>query len=173
MLIGIAVLASLLYAGAVQIGTRTSDIAAYGAGRSAVSLVRDLDGVAAALAAYRPLNPAEAHPDQARRVSTALARVAGDIRMADLDDVIPVAAIERFRLLWAAAATRPSDPVLLRSTRDAVREAYVQIGTITVMRGSTPNADRLLAEAETRVPRRLLSPKQFAEIVHLREQALQ
>jgi hypothetical protein len=33
--------------------------------------------------------------------------------------------------------------------------------------------DRLMAEAETRVPRRLLSPKQFAEIVHLREQALQ
>jgi hypothetical protein len=33
--------------------------------------------------------------------------------------------------------------------------------------------DRLLAEAETRVPRRLLSPKQFEEIRHLREQALQ
>jgi hypothetical protein len=33
--------------------------------------------------------------------------------------------------------------------------------------------DRLLAEAETRVPRRLISPKQFAEIAHLREQALQ
>jgi len=29
-----------------------------------------------------------------------------------------------------------------------------------------------VSEAETRVPRRLLSPKQFAAIKHLREQAL-
>lgn len=31
--------------------------------------------------------------------------------------------------------------------------------------------DRLIGEAERRVPRRLISPKQFAEIKHLREQA--
>jgi hypothetical protein len=32
--------------------------------------------------------------------------------------------------------------------------------------------NRLITEAETRVPRRLLSPKQFEAIKHLREQAL-
>jgi hypothetical protein len=31
--------------------------------------------------------------------------------------------------------------------------------------------DRLIAEADRRVPRRLISPKQFAEIKRLREQA--
>ena len=32
--------------------------------------------------------------------------------------------------------------------------------------------DKLLAEAEDRVPRRLISPKQFDEIKHLRERAM-
>ncbi len=32
--------------------------------------------------------------------------------------------------------------------------------------------DRLVSEASTRVPRRLISPKQFDQIVHLREQAM-
>jgi len=38
---------------------------------------------------------------------------------------------------------------------------------------TTADWDRLLAEAETRVPRRLISPKQFDEIARLRERALQ
>jgi hypothetical protein len=35
---------------------------------------------------------------------------------------------------------------------------------------SEENWDRLISEAERRVPRRLLSPKQFAEIERLRDQ---
>ena len=145
--VGVVVLASLLYAGAVQIGTRNAEIASYLLGQNAVRLVERLDDVSAALVAYHPSRRAAVDRDSARAIESALARVDLDAQTSGLNDGVSEPLIARLRRAWAAAETRPAGPTLVRSTSEAMRESYLRVGTIAVMRGSATNADGVLAEA--------------------------
>lgn len=83
--VGIVVLASLLYAGAVQIGTRDNEIASYAVGENAVRLVERLDDVSAALAAYRRPVTATVERSSAQSIEAALRAQADTTRAATLD----------------------------------------------------------------------------------------
>ena len=145
--VGIVVLASLLYAGAVQIGTRNAEIGSYLVGQSAVRLVERLDDVSAALVAYDAGGRAAVDRDSAESIEAALARVDQDAQTNGLNDGVSEPQIARLRRDWAAAETRAPDPTLVRTTNEAMRESYLRVGTIAVMRGSAANADGVLAEA--------------------------
>jgi diguanylate cyclase (GGDEF)-like protein len=132
--VGVVVLASLLYAGAVQISTRYADIDSYIVGQNAVRLVEHLRAVAGSLA----LGDA---PDVRRNLADAqAAAVAGRL------DVPAVrSSIAALRSAWS----RPGkpDPALIATTREALQEAYLRVGTIAVSRGNVASADGVLAEA--------------------------
>jgi len=144
--VGIVILAFLLYAGSVQIGLRSSAIASFVAGRIAVRLVERLNDVSTALDAYRPNGNAA---DQQREIDdfrAALGRADQDMRANAARGNIPHNQIARLLGAWNALGRRLPSPVLLRSTHEAVREAYIRIGSNTEMRGTTATADRVLAE---------------------------
>jgi diguanylate cyclase (GGDEF)-like protein len=145
--VGIVVLASLLYAGAVQIGTRNVEIASYLLGQNAVRLVERLDDVSAALAAYQPSGRPATDRNSVRTIETALAHVDQDAQTSGLVDGVSEPQIAHLRRDWAGAETRPAGPGLVRSTNEALRESYLRVGSIAVMRGSAANADGVLAEA--------------------------
>ncbi len=140
-------LASLLYAGAVQIGTRNAEIAAYSVGENAVRLVERLDGVSTSLVYYHPNPKTAIDRDTAQDIAMLLTEIDQEAVAGGLTDGIPRQQIESLERDWVAAETRPPDPTLVRSTSQAIGEAYMRIGTIAVMRGSAANADGVLAEA--------------------------
>jgi diguanylate cyclase (GGDEF)-like protein len=148
--VGIVVLASLLYAGAVQIGTRETEIASYAIGENAVRLVERLDDVTAALAAYHASSNAAANRDAALAVATALAGVDGEASASGLREAFPQAQIARLRLHWSRAESRPGSAALIRATNEILSESYVRVGTVAVMRGSVATADGVLATASLR-----------------------
>ena len=145
--VGIVVLASLLYAGAVQIGARNAAISSYLVGQDAVRLVERLDDVSAAVATYYPSGKPDADRDSVQAIGTALGRVDADAQASGLNDGITEPQIARLRRAWSAALTRSPDPQLVRSTNEAMRESYQRVGAIAVMRGSATMADGALAEA--------------------------
>jgi diguanylate cyclase (GGDEF)-like protein len=145
--VGIVVLASLLYAGAVQISTRNSEIASYAVGENAVRLVERLDDVSAALAAYHPRGTAAIDRSSAQSIEAALGRVDQDAQINGLSDGVSEPQIALLRRQWTRAESRAAAPALVRSTNEAMRESYLRVGTIAVMRGSATNADGVLAEA--------------------------
>ena len=144
--VGILVLASLWYAGSVQIGVRSTEIASFKGGRSAVRLVERLNDVSTALAAYRPTRDPAAGRAQLDNFRAALARADHDLRANALHGNVPHNQITPLLHPWSALGTRPPSPALLRSTREALRDAYIRIGSNSEMRGTTANADRLLGE---------------------------
>jgi diguanylate cyclase (GGDEF)-like protein len=144
--VGIVVLASLLYAGAVQIGTRNAEIASYAVGGDAVRLVERLDDVSAALAAYYPGGKRSALRDAAKPVEEALARVDREAKTSALSDGVSLAQIEGLERAWSSEGSSPNAG-LVRATNEAMRESYQRVGTIAVMRGSATTADGRLAEA--------------------------
>ena len=145
--VGIVVLASLLYAGAVQIGTRNAEIASYSVGESAVRLVERLDDVSSALLDYHPSGKTARDRDSAQAIARALARVERDAASSGLSDGVPQSQIVRLQQAWTAAQTHPAPPALVRLTNEALRESYQRVGTIAIMRGSAANADGALTEA--------------------------
>ncbi len=144
--VGVVALAFLLSAGAVQIVTRTNEIAAYAAGREAVRLVERLNSVSEALDAYQAGSGEATGRRQVTAVRDALARADRDLRASPLRTTVPLNQVARLLHAWNAAGSRPS-PVLLRLTHQALRDAYLRVATNATMRGNTANADRALAEA--------------------------
>ncbi len=145
--VGIVVLASLLYAGAVQIGARNAEIASYSVGENAVRLVERLDDVSSELLDYHPSAKTGMDGDSAQNIAMSLRRVDQDARAGGLNEGVPEPQFAHLEHAWASAATRPADPGLVRLTNLAIGEAYMRVGTIAVMRGSAANADGVLAEA--------------------------
>ena len=134
--VGIVVLASLLYAGAVQIATRNADIASYVLGQNAVRLVERLRTASAALGSRN-----------GSAVAAALADVLGQTRAAELRSSLPIGDLTREQAAWAARGARRPDPALVRLTSETLRESYLSVGTVAVTSGSATTADGLLAEA--------------------------
>jgi len=134
--VGIVVLASLLYAGAVQIATRNAEIVSDVVGQRAVAMVENLRAASASAQAGQP--PA---------VSAALMLV--------IDAIQPSAqryALDRSKLVWlqaewATLGTRRPAPALVRQTTETLRESYLRVGVIAVTRGNAANAGGVLAEA--------------------------
>jgi diguanylate cyclase (GGDEF)-like protein len=145
--VGIVVLASLLSAGAVQIGDRNAAIASYAVGENAVRLVERLDAVSAALADYHVSGNAAVDRDSASAVADSLDHVDRDAVASGLIDGLPESQIARLHLAWLAAEDHPAGLALVRVTSEAMRESYLRVGSIAVMRGSAANADGVLAEA--------------------------
>jgi diguanylate cyclase (GGDEF)-like protein len=145
--VGIVVLASLLYAGAVQIGTRNAQIASYMIGQSAVRLVERLREVSAALAAGQLGRNVGFDRTRVDAVRVALANVEQGSRDPLLHDSLPSADIARVRAAWDGLGARRPDRALIRLTSDAMRESYLRVGTVAVTRGSAANANGILAEA--------------------------
>ena len=133
--VGVVVLASLLYAGAVQIVTRNADIDSYTIGQNAVRLVERLRAVAGAL---------QLGDVAGVRAALAQAETAGAGEM--LGYAGPNGEIAALRHAWDVQRTLP-DPRLIVSTREALQQAYLRVGTIAVTRGNAANADGVLAEA--------------------------
>ena len=106
--VGIVVLASLLYAGAVQIGARNAEIASYSVGENAVRLVERLDSVSAALVDYHVSGNAKLDRDSAAAIAESLTRVDRDAAASGLSDGLPEAQIVRLRREWTAAESRPA-----------------------------------------------------------------
>jgi len=114
--VGIVVLASLLYAGAVQIGARNAAISSYLVGQDAVRLVERLDDVSAAVATYYPSGKPDADRDSVQAIGTALGRVDADAQASGLNDGITEPQIARLRPglvgradALARSAARPVD----------------------------------------------------------------
>ena len=122
--VGIVVLASLLYAGAVQIGTRNAEIASYSVGQNAVRLVERLDDVSAAAGRVTtpPSSPAST-VIRARNIAMSLmpGRPGCPVRRARRDGHPGAADRRDLRTRLGAAATRPAEPGLVRldERRDA------------------------------------------------------
>jgi diguanylate cyclase (GGDEF)-like protein len=134
--VGIVVLASLLYAAAVQVATRNEDIASYVVGENAVRLVERLRQVSAGVGAGRSAD-----------VRTALAHVLEQGHDPVLHEGLPYAEIVQQAGAWNALGARRPDPALVRLTNETMRESYLRVGTIAVTRGSATTADGILAEA--------------------------
>jgi hypothetical protein len=135
MAVGIVVLASLLFAGAVQINTRNTDISSYIIGQNAVRLVERLRAVADSL---------DLGDVAGVRTGLAQAETAGAAGM--IGPGAPSGRIGALRRAWADQPAVP-DPKLVVSTREALQEAYLRVGTIAVTRGNAANGDGVLAEA--------------------------
>jgi diguanylate cyclase (GGDEF)-like protein len=144
--VGIVVLASLLYAGSVQIGIRSGEIRSLKASRGSVRLVERLDDVSTALDAYQPSDGPAASRAQIAAFRAALAQADADTRAMAGRTSLPHNQIAPLLRAWNALGTLPPSPALLRATHEAVREAYIRIGSNSEMRGTTANADRFLAE---------------------------
>jgi diguanylate cyclase (GGDEF)-like protein len=140
-------LASLLSAGAVQIGDRNAAIASYAVGENAVRLVERLDDVSAALADYHASGRPAVDRDSAAAVADSLGRVDQGAVTSGLIDGLPEAQIARLRRAWVGSERHPANVALVRLTSEAMRESYLRVGSIAVMRGSAANADGVLAEA--------------------------
>jgi diguanylate cyclase (GGDEF)-like protein len=138
------VLASLLYAGAVQIDARNQEIASYLVGRSAVRLVERLRDVSAAVTAYAPSDDAAVTAARVGAVRIALAAADRELQMGGLGYLPDVALAP---LIDAWQAVRAPGPALVRSTAMALREATLSVGTTAVARGSATTADAPLAAA--------------------------
>jgi diguanylate cyclase (GGDEF)-like protein len=148
--VGIVVLASLLYAAAVQIGTRNAEIASYEVGETAVRLVERLDDVAAALETYHAARDPATRRDSAQTIAVALGRADQEAATAGLRAVVPPAQVERLGRSWAAIAARPASPALIGATTDLITASYMGVGTAAVMHGSVATADGVLATASLR-----------------------
>jgi diguanylate cyclase (GGDEF)-like protein len=136
--VGVVVLASLLYAGAVQIATRNAQIASLTVGQNAIRLVEALRDVTAAL---------NARPISSPSVAASLALVDERSRSPELRSGLPADELGHLRTAWSGLGSRRADSALILLTSDTVREAYLRVGTIAVTRGSAANADGVLAEA--------------------------
>jgi diguanylate cyclase (GGDEF)-like protein len=140
-------LASLLYAGGVQIATRNAEIASYSTGETAVRLVERLDDLSALLAGYHLGEASGNNRAVAQTIAGLLASFDADAVTSKLSDDLPEPQIERLHSDWAAAERRPADGTLVRLTNETMRESYLRVGTIAIMRASETDADAVLAEA--------------------------
>ena len=141
------VLASLLYAGGVQIATRNAEIASYSVGETAVRLVERLDDLSALLAGYHVGDASSTNRAAAHTIADMLGSFDADAVKSKLSDDLPESQIERLRSDWRGAERRSADATLVRLTNETMRESYLRVGSIAVMRGSAANADGVLAEA--------------------------
>jgi diguanylate cyclase (GGDEF)-like protein len=163
--VGIVVLASLLYAGGVQIGTRNAEIASYSIGETAVRLVERLDDLSALLGGYHVGEASGANRAVAQTIAEMLASFDKDAIAGGLSEDVPESQIERLQGDWTAAERRPADATLVRLTNETMHESYLRVGTIAIMRGSETDADAVLAEASLQaVP---AANAQFARITAL------
>lgn len=145
--VGVVVLASLLTAAAVQVGDRNAEIASYAVGEQAVRLVERLDDISSALADYRVTGNPALDRDAAAAVADSLGRADHDAAAGGLIDGLPETQIARLRRAWTAAERQPAGLALVRATSEAMRESYLRVGSIAVVRGSAANADGVLTEA--------------------------
>jgi diguanylate cyclase (GGDEF)-like protein len=145
--VGIVVLASLLYAGGVQIGTRNDEIASYSIGETAVRLVERLDDLSALLGGYHVGEASGANRAVAQTIAGMLAGFDKDAIAGGLSADVPESQIQQLQGDWTAAGRRPADATLVRLTNETMRESYLRVGTIAIMRGSETDADAVLAEA--------------------------
>jgi diguanylate cyclase (GGDEF)-like protein len=144
--VGIVVLASLLYAGAVQVTTRTAQIASYTVGLSAVRLVERMRDVTAALGSDQPV---KAWFDDRRiaMIRSGLADVVAGSRDPALAGAFTNAGVDKLEQAWDGLGSRRPDPSLVRLTNEALRESLLRVGTIAVTRGSAASSGGILAEA--------------------------
>jgi diguanylate cyclase (GGDEF)-like protein len=145
--VGILVLGSVLYAGAVQIGARNAEIAWYSAGQQAVRLVERLDDLSTLLLGYSAGESPAADHARARQIAGMLGNFEQDAAASGLTESIPESQIVGLRTDWTLAERRPAEPALVRLTDETMRESYLRVGTIAVMRGSQTDADAVLGEA--------------------------
>jgi diguanylate cyclase (GGDEF)-like protein len=134
--VGIVVLASLLYAGAVQIATRNAEIVSYVVGQRAVAMVENLRAASAA-----------AQAGQAPAVSAALMLVIEAIPLGAQRYALGRSTLVRLQAEWATLGTRRPAPAFVRQTTETLRESYLRVGVIAVTRGNAANAGGVLAEA--------------------------
>jgi diguanylate cyclase (GGDEF)-like protein len=159
------VLASLLYAGGVQIATRNAEIASYSVGETAVRLVERLDDLSALLAGYHVGDASSTNRAAAHTIADMLGSFDADAVKSKLSDDLPESQIERLRSDWRGAERRSADATLVRLTNETMRESYLRVGTVAIMRGSETDADAVLAEASLQaVPD---ANAQFARIASL------
>jgi diguanylate cyclase (GGDEF)-like protein len=159
------VLASLLYAGGVQIATRNAEIASYSVGETAVRLVERLADLSALLAGYHVGDASSTNRAAAHTIADMLGSFDADAVKSKLSDDLPESQIERLRSDWRGAERRSADATLVRLTNETMRESYLRVGTVAIMRGSETDADAVLAEASLQaVPD---ANAQFARIASL------
>jgi diguanylate cyclase (GGDEF)-like protein len=144
--VGIVVLASLLYAAGIQIAARTAEISSFVGGRIAVRLVERLNDVSTALDACEPNGGAAAGRAQIDALRAALTRADQNMRTDPLHGNLQRDQVARLLGAWNRLGTQRPSPTLLRTTHEAIREAYLRIGANTEMRGTTASADRDLGE---------------------------
>jgi len=144
--VGIVVLASLLYAGAVQIASRNAAIVSYVIGDNAVRLVEQIRDVAGPLDAGRFGRPVAVTPEQQAGVRDVLARLETLGRAAAQRTGRAPAGIPPIRAAWDRLGSRPPSPALMLATSEALREVSLRIGTTAVTRGNAANADGVLAQ---------------------------
>jgi diguanylate cyclase (GGDEF)-like protein len=133
--VGIVVLASLLYAGALEIATRNTEIGSYNVGRRAVGMVEKLRDVSAALAAGKP-----------QAVSAALTLVVAALPRTPRSGGLGAQSLVRLRTAWVALGARRPGAELIRQTVEQLRESYLRAGAIAVTRGNAADAGGVLAE---------------------------